>query len=392
MVVFTVLMIFGFISFGIPKRYMQLYMVISSVCISSLYFFYDPPVSDLYRHYETLHIIRECDLFTILFKDTDLNNTLLAQYSDGSKLYLVYAYLISQFRCDELLPVITGIIIYCMVSKVIIMAVEDLGQDIEDWKIGFCYFFLLAMMDFRTISGIRNMLAFSLCAYVLYIDLVRNANKFVCFIAYFLIANIHSSIVVLIFLRLLVMLNKVVPKVITIGIATLTFTFIDVVSSFLMRYKNIPFLMELARKINSYGHGGGSSYILVRGIIRLVLTIFYYFIYLYARRNSDTFEKYGKYGDFYVLVIFFTLGAIRQYDLFVRNNILLYYMIFPFLLFFLKNNVCSTPFQLYIPEHSKYGLCEFMVYVMIVGCIALSLVMYFLWYYTPMDSRFIFWP
>ena len=390
MIVFTTLMVFGCIGFFVPKAYLKRYMFFSAICISSLYFFYTPPMAyDLSRHYEFLHKIRNLDLRTLLSGEHESSNYVLNEYMDNSKVYLVYAYIISQFRVDALLPVITGIIIYGAVSKIIIMSAEDVGGDIEDWKIAFCFFFLLMMTDFRTISGIRNMLAYALFAYVLYKDLVRNANKLFCFFAYFLFANIHTSITILIVIRLLLGLEKISPKWVLMILAFLAFSFLDIIIQPLSRMADVPFIHSLISKINNYGHGGGTSYVLRRGVIRLFLTLIYLLLYLFVKRNKYLPDLYQKFSDFYLYYLLFTLGAIQQYDIFVRSNIILYFLIFPFMLSFLKHAVGKRPNDLILSNHSIIGFTDVSVYLMICAAIFVSVALYLREYYTPMDSGFL---
>ena len=92
---------------------MRLYMILASIGLSSLYFFYQPPVIfDLYRHYEALHIIRRYDLWSVMSGAVNKYSEAVESFHHGAPLYLLYAYLISQLQVDQLLVVITGIIIY----------------------------------------------------------------------------------------------------------------------------------------------------------------------------------------------------------------------------------------------------------------------------------------
>jgi hypothetical protein len=123
---------------------MRMYMILASIGLSSLYFFYQPPVSyDLYRHYEALHLLRRHDLWTVMSGGLNQYNESIESFQQGAPVYLLYAYLISLLQVDQLLAVITGSIIYISVSSIILMAVDDLEEDIPDWKIAFCFFFYL---------------------------------------------------------------------------------------------------------------------------------------------------------------------------------------------------------------------------------------------------------
>ena len=110
---------------------MRLYMILASIGLSSLYFFFQPPVAyDLYRHYEALHILRRYDLWTVMSGGINRYYESVEAFQQGAPLYLLYAFLISRLQIDQLLAVITGIIIYTSTSSIILMAQEDMGEDI----------------------------------------------------------------------------------------------------------------------------------------------------------------------------------------------------------------------------------------------------------------------
>ena len=130
--------------FFIPRKYLRIYMILASIGLSSLYFFFQPPVVyDLYRHYEVLHIIRKHDIWTVMSGALNKNSLMIETFQQGAPMYLLYAYLISLLQIDQLLPVITGIIIYTSASNIILMAAEDIDEEIADWKISFCFFLFL---------------------------------------------------------------------------------------------------------------------------------------------------------------------------------------------------------------------------------------------------------
>lgn len=390
MIVFTTLMIFGCFGFFVPKMYLKRYMLLSAVCISSLYFFFTPlPGYDLTRHYELLHILRRLDLKSVLSGTEKIANRLLRQYTEYSRLYLIYAFLISKLKIDAFLPVITGTIIYASVSSIIMMSAEDFGEEIESWKISFCFFFMLMLTDFRTVSGIRNMLAFSLFAYVLYYDLVRNAGKFWCFLAYFLLANIHTSIYLLIVIRLLTSLGKIVPKWILMVVSFVSQSFLDSIIQFLTRVGDVPLARSLLEKINIYVISGGTQYIMIRGAAHFILILIQMAIFFYVLRNQYLNKKFKHYGDFFLFTILFALGAIRQYDIFVRSYMLIVFMVSPFLLSFLNNAVGEMPNELILSKRSLIGFREVCLYLMCIAAVILSMIMYYRGFYTPMDSGFI---
>ena len=285
----------------------------------------------------------------------------------------------------DALPVITGIIIYTSASNIILMAAEDIDEEIADWKISFCFFFVLVLLDFRTVSGIRYMMSYALFAYILYKDLVRNANTSLCFIAYFIIANIHNSVFILIIIRLLIELNRFIPKPVLMVVLLASFSFVDLVLSILVRYTNIPMIQVLVDKINIYGYGGGTTYIVFRAVIRLIHITVCLLLYLYCKKNIQRTICFQKFGDMLLLFTMFAFGAIRQYDTFVRSKIFICLAALPFLLLFLQYFAEETPLQLVFPYSSLTAFCGVVLYFMIYVAMALSVYMYYFGYYRPMD-------
>lgn len=390
MIVFATLLLFGLAGFFVPKRHMQAYMIIASIGISALYLFYSPPKNyDLFRHYEVLQIIKKNDIQTILFGSIKSNNYFVSEYSDGSRIYLLYLYLISQLNAERLLPFITGVIIYTASSRIIMMAVDDYGEEVEDWKISFCFFFLLIMLDFRTISGIRNMLTFSVAAYVMYLDLVRKKNVILCFIAYILLAGIHTSVYIIILLRIL-LLFKFIPFWGKLLIAVLSMSFLSVVVSILMRFSHVSIVSSIVYKISVYFFTEGRYYFISRVLVRAFLVLLYLLTYGYLKMNQYIPEVFSEYLEFFLIVVFLDIGAFRQYDTFVRLHIFLYCAVSPLLLTYLHSCVDEMPYKLIAADSSYSGIIETLLYAMLFSSIILVAMLYYQSYYPPMDSGFSF--
>ncbi|MCR4882185.1 MAG: hypothetical protein K6A68_01370 [Clostridiales bacterium] len=392
MVIFVTLMIFGIIGFGVPRKHLQGYMIFAAFCISSLYLFFTPrPTWDLARHYEVLHALRKCDFLSVVTGNIHSSNALLMDYADHSRVYAIYAYLISKLNYDGLLPAITGFIIYSTVSRIIMMAADDVGQDIEDWKISFCFFFLLAALDFRTISGIRNMLAYALFCYVLYRDLVRNGNKMVCLLIYLILANLHSTIYIYLVIRILVAFSRIISEWILGAFILALYPLQELFTHFLERFSHIEMVSHFLVKSAIYTVGGGTQAVgsfFIIWILRIFLTLLYLFLYTYAVRKIQGPKKFQMYGRFYLYAILFAFGAVRQLDIFLRNDILMYFLIYPFLLLILKNLVAETPLEIIIPDDSKVGFLEVIICLMILVIVVFSLIIYMAGFYPPMDSGF----
>ena len=388
MIITCSILFWGIFGFFVPKKHMRGYFLLAAIGISSLYFFFLPPVKyDLYRYYETERILRNSNIFEVLSGSFNRNNEILRDTYLSAPLFLLYTYLIGLLQVDQLLVVITGVIIYASTSSIILMAAEDIGEDIANWKIAFCFFFLLVMLDFRSISALRYTMGCALFAHVAYRDMVRNANKLLCFMAYISLAFLHNSVWILIAVRVMVELSRFIPRQVFIAVCLAAYSFFEIILGFLKRYSSIPMVKGLIIKMEAYGFGGGTSYarVLSKGVIRFCFLVFYLILYHYCIRNIPKAKKFHKFGDMLLLFSMFTLGAITQSDLFLRGNIFLYYSVLPFLLLFLHYVVGDSPLWLNLPDSSGIGFSETVIYLMVYMVMATALIMYYTDYYTPMD-------
>lgn len=391
MIVFSALLIFGMFGFFIPKDLLLRYMIFAIVCISGLLFFFNPPVEyDLYRHYEALQAVRKIDLWTLLFGDLKTTNRLIAIYREESLIYLIYLYFIGLLQNDGFLPVITGIIIYGCAAKLIALTSKDLGDEVDDWKLAFCFLFFLFINDFRSVTGIRNMLSFTLFAYILYFDLVKKKNPILCWISYALLLGIHSGVIILIAVRLMVMLKKI-PLWMKALAAFLVFIFIDILLTILLRFNQYSIAVILSEKLKSYFMEGGSTYQIKRVAIFTSVSITYLALYLYLKRHQFLPHAFEAYTDYFVLAVFIGLGAFRQYDTYVRMHLFYAPAAFPVLLSFIHQTTGKTPMQLLVANYTDSGIIELGLCMLICVVMFLFEYMYLSSFYTPMDPFFSFY-
>ena len=110
---------------------------------------------------------------------------------------------------------------------------------------------------------------------------------------------------------------------------------------------------------------------------------------MYCKKKIPKTQLFEKYWDYIVMFIMFTVGAISQYDIFVRGNVFMYFSILPFLLLFLHYVAGDSPLWVNIPDASGLGFSEVIVYLMIYAALVLSFLLYFVEYYCSMDPGFV---
>ncbi len=288
-------------------------MFISSVILSGLYFFFDPGVEfDLYRHYEIFHIIEKWESFSL---DFTTNNSLLAQYGDSNVFYIVIVWLFSRLHIPQLIPFAAGMIIYNLQFDLIRKSLNKYSA--ERWKYVVAYTISLMTIDFLSISGIRNMLAVVVITYFAYIDLVEKRKRTICWIVYLLCASIHSTAILYIGIRLVVVfMNRYSKRVIQIlflsGFSVAPF-FLEMVRSSVV---NIPYLDSLIYLFGVYKSSGriSTEYLVLGSVVIYFLLGMTIFCYGKIKTNNSL-DAYSKYG---ILSLLFSLGAITQINIFVR--------------------------------------------------------------------------
>lgn len=390
MKVLIVLMMAGSITFFIPKKKLRTYFIIASIGISLIYFFFNPPMDyDLYRHYSLLETIHNYSLKDLLSVNSH-SNRLLNDYSNSTPIYLIFAYVIGHIEVKNLLPVVAGSLIFGFTSRIIINSVDDTEKSMNSWKIALCFCFLLALADFRSVSGIRNMMAYAIFSYILYLDLVRKSNVRFCFIVYLILAGIHSSIYLFIVIRLLIELCKFIPAWFIGVILVSAYSFLNIILFILQRASHISVVTIILTQINKYAFGSITNYNVRNVIIRAIIMMIYGAIYLYDRFVIGIPKQYQKLGIFFMFSFLFTFGSVAQYDLFIRNDLLLLFTILPFLLYFLKYAIGSTPNIVLANRNSLRGVMAVTIYIFIIGAIFISLIFYTRYFYLPMDAYFVF--
>lgn len=304
----AVLLIILFLFLFWTKKNMMWFFFISALFLAILAFFYHPnQYADLYRHYIMLDE----------FKYGGWEYVKNTHYYDTQPLFAIYVFLISILPHQGYLPAITVFLAYILPFRVIYLYTQEN-------KIGKIYIFLIllfiltAMSYLGVMGGIRNMLAFSIFSFFLYFDLIKNKRKIYCYIIYILLCLFHSSVIILVILRILLSLTKYVPFYI-LAIFSFILPNINVylmqITSFL---NGISFFIFLEEQITSYS-SGGTVYVYSTAIFRTLALIIIFAGVVLSIIQKDFSSKYSKkYRDYVLLTIMFTLGSINQYDVYVR--------------------------------------------------------------------------
>ena len=146
-------------------------------------------------------------------------------------------------------------------------------------------------------------------------------------------------------------------------------------------YKSNRYILRYGEGLAEYGYRRAASY--------LLLIIMYLFIYYIVKRSNRLSKEYEKYNLFYLSVIALTVGAIGQYDLFVRNCMFIAFLSLPYLVYMLNYIVKVKRGVIYM----NFGTGASVIGSFLPVCIILVFMAYFVYvftktFYIPMDPYF----
>lgn len=359
-----IIIILFFMIFIIKKKYLKIYFIFVSIILAIIAFNFEPPKGyDLVRHYSMLENCRQYGWEYII------------NHRDYSTLPVgaIYMYAISLLGNNGFLPAITSFITYMSVFIVMYKFCEEKKYTKE--SIIFAFFTFVAVFNYvGLISGIRNNLCLALYFYFLYNDLVKNKNVIVSMIAYVVLAFIHPSIFVLIFIRLLLYLkNRKVSLLIKIGLLSWSLLK-NLILGFLANFTSISIINLIVQKMNSYTVEEAMAvanvplYTFVYCTIDIVLLL----IFLKYKRNSQEDANLQKYNKFVTYMFCFVFGAIYEYHFFVRmSNFLLMLNLIPIIYLFSKKSIIN----------SKYNIPNSILKIMLIVEIVAFLIFFFMGQY-----------
>lgn len=309
MIVFFLIIILSLIHCLIPQKKLLTYYVFSAFLLGFLSYKYLPTVyEDLYRH------LMMMDEITV----GGWNFVKKTHWFKQEPVFMVYAYLVSFLKQNSYLPAITVFITYYLSFSLIYKMLKK--YHIPKVVANLSYFFLLSALSLLSVmSGIRNMLAFSIFAYTLYNDLVEKKYRLLAYFIYISLLFVHASVSILLFLRLVINIkNKMFRN--TLSIVLLLWGLVsDWISSILILFDNIYLINLINQKVISYSNGG-SQYVYSTALIRtLSLGVLFLIIVIDLPNIKKIIPQLYDYYQYILLSMSFVVGSFFQYDIFVRT-------------------------------------------------------------------------
>lgn len=286
---------------------------------------------DLHRYFDILDQMRNGGLFY-------LNNI-----SEYKNFYAInyYFYLISFTGVNELLPALTGFIVYYILLYIIFDFANSKGINTSTLVI-VTIFILVIIPMYEIIGGIRNGLAFAVFGLSIYRDIIKKKKDFITYFIYFISIFIHSSIFILLLFRILVQLFQRTPQKLFLNIIVMCWplylTILEIILNFM---SGIPFLSIIYSKMDIYtGSGRGEldwsfQIIIYRTGICLLITL------LLLSIQTKLIEKDKQsylFSSFIQLLVSFSIGAalFSYVHIFFRYTLLIFILSAPVLLITLK--------------------------------------------------------
>lgn len=390
MTVALVMFVLAFFSFWVKKGRQYKYLLFAAFILSLLYLFFVPPQSyDLKRHYDTLDYIKGLDIRQVYDISYGKGNGLLALYQKTSKAYVLYAFIISRIPVPHLLVSVTCFIIYGLSVKRIVSVGESIKA--SSFAAAAAFSVLLCSLEYRSVSGIRNMLAYAVFAFVIYADLVEKKNKILCFALYMILCEVHMVVPIFVALRLAVIIGHKALKWALIIMALAAFTIRDVALAFLERYSASEFVSDFLGKNHGYirrYEKGIAVYYYRYAYSLLAFIVVMLLIYLVCKNYRLMEEKMDAYNLFFVMTIAITIGAVRQYDFLYRNCMLIAFLAIPYTVRFFNSVVLFNKSTVILRIPGSNRLFVVPIVLVIFAGIIYTALFYIHTCYIPMDGHF----
>lgn len=350
MIVAGYLVALSIFSFFIPIKNRKLYILLLSLALPLLYFGFVPPDTsyDLSRYYIMMEHMQNLNLMDLLNMEGSLGYIYVG---DTEYISLIYFWLIAKFGCGmkELLPYITGIIVYF--SLFYLAYRVNKKYPLSKNKFAIIITYVIFVFNYGEISGVRNAIAFSLAALILYEDLLENKNKCISIILIALLSMVHTSVFIIFLLRIILLFRKVVSFKVVGICSLLLYPAIGLIQAILGKFSSFYFVVTLLDKVTAYSLRTQYNYRLV--VASIVITIFVLIVASYVVKcDRATFRTYY---EFTVCIVALAFGGMRIDVLIARLSNLLLFMSIPYLVyiahFMIKNRI--TVFKV---KSDKYKL------------------------------------
>lgn len=296
------------------------YSIATVVLVCYAFFVMPERGMDLYSHYAMLHSFRSYGLETTVRRYPWLFRTL--------PVYSSYFNLVSKIGFDQALLMITYALIYGGQFSIVSRVCKDTNAGKKEEQIATTLVLLITNAYY--ITTIRNVTAFIIAAYVLYIDVVKKEHRPACCVAYILLCLFHDSVILIVVMRLMLLLIKkrfFRPLLISIVFWPLIITrIIDILNS-----SGIQFLLEVANKLAAYSSGEANAMWVGGRANRIMITfqsllIVFTLFRIWFNRQKEKTEVISDIEILFTFIALFCIGGIVNIAIAIRYYVLAMYL------------------------------------------------------------------
>lgn len=374
----------------ISRSNRRLYYIFAACILGTLYVFYNPPeADDLYRYYRLFDIVKKYSFSELVNLDFSISEWLydymLRDYLQNSKVFVAILFLISRIGSRELVPVFFCIMTYIPLFMVVLKISEQ--NKLNSLATGIGYIVIMFCIDYRFVSMLRNISAYAMFFYFLYVDVIEKKRRIWCFVGYIILCQLHMACVILLAIRVVIFIFRDRFKLLISVVLLSLNLFLTLMIKIMIKYfGNITYIARLAKRISNYYYGRTNYNI--HGALFFVACIFTTLV-IYGLTSKKMKNK--EYNCMYLYTTCFTIGSIYQYDVLLRNTEIIIILCLPYIMLFINTCISFDRGHLNIKGSSETSILSNWIGLMAIVCLAItSLVFYTLFSYTPMQRCF-FW-
>ena len=312
----TIFVVFCLLYAITPQKHIKWLFLATTIALSVMAFNCVPyETDDLTNYYYQLEVLRDgdWDTFQTMLNDNDNNWGSLPTCG-------YYFYFVSKLGKNGYLPAITIFLAYGAIFYALHKA--SVRFKVNKWYLFLaCAFFMTTYWFYDICSGIRNGLAFTLFATLVYQDVVEKKYRPLCYIGYALCIGLHSSTIVFAVIRIALEITKRHGSKLASWVMIFSVSIGGNVLLWIGEHTDNTYLQLLSEKAEknvdrSIGWDAPTN-IIVNVVVSIVIAIFsvYLFRYIRASKMNAEFDVFGK---FYTILMFFTFGCFDSGLIFIR--------------------------------------------------------------------------
>lgn len=325
-------------------------VALGTLMLCSYYFWWEPnPEADLNWHYHFWDDVSYLSFKDVISMNSSNINMISSIYTEKfirtCPVFSLFVWLLTFLKVKYILPVLVSIIIYYSSFRLVYSSGKNNFLTTDAIKVGIIY--VLCLTNFFGLGGLRNPLAYTLFALVIYYDFGGKFNKVVSFGLYIMLCLIHSSCFILLGFRILYLFASRFDDIFIYLFLFAAIVGIEIVLKVVGSLGGI--LQDVVVTQSGYLTSGSG---VVNGYSRTIKVLNYiwlaYLFYLYSKDRPDRFPSILRYSKW---ILFFTILNLQNYDVFVRMS----YFLLPLSVIFVVDLV-----------NEKYNLHKFKTVLFVV--------------------------